>query len=123
MTNRSSVMRPLTAFLFALLVLPAGLIGAAGRAPGQATPVKAQPPRTMRLYIFDCGLLNITTEGVQRYHVTPAEVSETRMSVPCFLVAHPKGTLTWELGVIPDDIVDARGQGAARSSVNVTATS
>jgi N-acyl homoserine lactone hydrolase len=118
MPHRSSAMRPLTALL-ALLLLPAGLI--AGRAPEQAAAVKAQPPRTVRLYIFDCGLLNITAEGVQRYHVTPAEVSETRMSVPCFLVAHPKGTLMWDLGVIPDDVVDAQGQGAARSSVNVTA--
>ncbi len=24
------------------------------------------------------------------------------MSVPCFLVVHPKGTLMWDVGVIPD---------------------
>jgi glyoxylase-like metal-dependent hydrolase (beta-lactamase superfamily II) len=67
------------------------------------------------LYVFDCGLLNVTTEGVQRYHVTPAEVGEPRMSVPCFLVAHPRGTLMWDLGVIPDGDVDGRPQGAHAS--------
>jgi glyoxylase-like metal-dependent hydrolase (beta-lactamase superfamily II) len=74
----------------------------------------------VRLYVFDCGLLNIKTEGVQRYHVTPAEVGETRMSVPCFLIAHPKGTLMWDLGVIPDDTVGGSLQGA-RATVNATA--
>jgi hypothetical protein len=89
--------------------------------PSKRPPTAKPPaPRTLRLYVFDCGLLNITTEGVQRYHVTPAEVGETRMSVPCFLIAHPQGTLMWDLGVIPDGNIDARGQGG-RASVNVTA--
>jgi glyoxylase-like metal-dependent hydrolase (beta-lactamase superfamily II) len=43
------------------------------------------------------------------------------MSVPCFLVAHPKGTLMWDLGVIPDTVVEAQSQGVARA--NNTATS
>ena len=90
-------------------------------AGGPARVSKAAAPKTVRLYIFDCGLLNITTEGVERYHVTPAEVGETRMSVPCFLVAHPKGTLMWDVGVIPDGTVQAQTQGAARASVNPTA--
>jgi N-acyl homoserine lactone hydrolase len=86
------------------------------------TPPPARPPapRTVRLYVFDCGLLNITAEGVQRYHVTPAEVGETRMSVPCFLIAHPKGTLMWDLGVIPDGNIGGGAEGA-RANVNPTA--
>jgi hypothetical protein len=66
------------------------------------------------LYVFDCGLLNVTTEGVQRYRVTPAQVGETRMAVPCFLVAHPRGTLMWDLGVIPDGDVDAQHEHQGR---------
>ena len=94
--------------------------GSIGSAAQNAPAPKAQAPKTVRLYVFDCGLLNISTEGVQRYHVTPAEVVETRMSVPCFLVAHPRGTLLWDLGVIPDGTVEAQPQGA-RSNVNPTA--
>jgi len=81
---------------------------------------QAAPPRTLRLYVLDCGMLNITTEGVERYHVTPAEVGETRMPVPCFLIVHPRGTLIWDVGVIPDPIVEAQPQGA-RLDVNPTA--
>jgi len=82
---------------------------------------KATPPKAMRLYVFDCGMLNITTEGVNRYHVTPAEVGEPRMPVPCFLVAHPKGTLMWDVGVIPDATVEKAGASGARYDVNATA--
>src|SRR5438128_12370366 len=78
-----------------------------------------QPPKTPRLYDLDCGVLNIDPAGVERYHVTQKEVVESRMPVPCFLVVHPRGTLMWDLGVIPDADVPAHGD--ARSDVNVTA--
>jgi N-acyl homoserine lactone hydrolase len=101
------------------LALAAG--SGAGPAAQVASATRAQVPNRMRLYVFDCGVLNITSAGVERYHVTPAEVGETRMSVPCFLIAHPKGTLLWDVGVIPDGIVEAQAQGAAaRSNVNAT---
>jgi glyoxylase-like metal-dependent hydrolase (beta-lactamase superfamily II) len=96
------------------------LILAAGTMPAAQAP-KATPPKTMRLYVFDCGLLNISREGVERYHVTTAEVGETRMPVPCFLVAHPKGTLMWDVGVIPDDDVEKAAAGGAKYDVNPTA--
>jgi glyoxylase-like metal-dependent hydrolase (beta-lactamase superfamily II) len=67
-------------------------------------------------------MLTISTEGVTRYHVTPGEVGESRMPVPCFLVAHPKGTLMWDVGVIPDATVEkAAASGGARYDVNATA--
>src|ERR1043165_2177542 len=81
------------------LVLIIAVAGTVLAAPAPAP--KATPPKAMRLYVLDCGLLNISREGVERYHVTTAEVGETRMPVPCFLVAHPKGTLMWDVGVIP----------------------
>jgi hypothetical protein len=82
-----------------------------GRAPTVAAPA-AQPPKALRLYVFDCGVLNISKAGVERYHVTTAEVGETRMPVPCFLIAHPKGTLMWDVGVIP--ALSKRRRNAAR---------
>jgi glyoxylase-like metal-dependent hydrolase (beta-lactamase superfamily II) len=84
------------------------------------TPAKPQPPKTVRLYVIDCGLINVNRAGTERYKVTPEEVGETRFSVPCFLVAHPKGTLMWELGILPDDTVEARARG---EQGNTTATS
>jgi N-acyl homoserine lactone hydrolase len=103
---------------FIALVLSAGSFLAA-QTP---TSWKPSPPKTPRLYVFDCGMLTISTEGVTRYHVTPAEVGEARMPVPCFLVAHPKGTLMWDLGVIPDATVEKQAAtGGARYDVNSTA--
>jgi glyoxylase-like metal-dependent hydrolase (beta-lactamase superfamily II) len=105
--------------LKALVVL---MLGAGAFQTGQTPAVtKATPPKTLRLYIFDCGMLTMTPEGVTRYHVTPAEVGETRMPVPCFLVAHPKGTLMWDVGVIPDATVEKAGSAGARYDVNPTA--
>src|SRR5678816_4419522 len=72
------------------------------------TPRKASPPKTVRLYVFDCGMLTISTEGVTRYHVTPSEVGESRMPVPCFLVAHPRGTLLWDCLLYTSDAADER---------------
>jgi N-acyl homoserine lactone hydrolase len=95
-----------------------GVVLAAGQG---AVPAKPPVPKALRLYVFDCGVLEITTEGVERYHVTPIEVGETKMSVPCFLIAHPKGTLMWDLGVIPDADVEAQGGQPARGTVNPTA--
>jgi len=88
--------------------------------PAQAPPTRPQPPKTMRLYVFDCGVINVNRAGTERYKVTPEEVGETRFSVPCFLVAHPKGTLMWDLGILPDDTVEARARG---EQGNPTATS
>jgi len=86
----------------------------------QQAVAKPLPPQTPRLYIFDCGLINVNRAGTERYKVTPEEVGETRFSVPCFLVAHPKGTLMWDLGILPDDTVEARARG---EQGNPTATS
>jgi N-acyl homoserine lactone hydrolase len=37
-----------------------------------------------------------------RYRLKNEEVATIRMSVACFLVAHPKGTLMWDAGAVPD---------------------
>jgi glyoxylase-like metal-dependent hydrolase (beta-lactamase superfamily II) len=86
------------------------LFSASSGAQGDFRP--ATPPSRLRLYVFDCGVININATGTARYNVTPQEVGETRFSVPCFLVAHPQGTLLWDLGIVPDETVEARARGA-----------
>src|SRR5438552_17707068 len=61
---------------------------------------KAQPPKSVRLYVFDCGVLDIPDTSA--YRLKKEDLATTKMSVPCFLVAHPKGTLMWDVGAIPD---------------------
>jgi glyoxylase-like metal-dependent hydrolase (beta-lactamase superfamily II) len=109
---------PRTRRSLGLLVALAAL--SAGVAADAQSNFKATAPSRVRLYVFDCGVINVNAAGVARYNVTPAEVGEARFSVPCFLVAHPRGTLMWDLGIVPDAVLEARARGeqsAAPSSV------
>jgi len=58
-------------------------------------------PSSLRLYVFDCGILNYTS--AEAYQLKRNEVGNTDMSIGCFLIAHPKGTLMWDAGAIRDD--------------------
>jgi N-acyl homoserine lactone hydrolase len=68
---------------------------------------KAQPPNTVRLYVFDCGVIEGMDVGL--FNFKKEELAETRMAVPCYLVAHPKGTLMWDVGAIPDSAIKDDG--------------
>ncbi|HWF08225.1 MAG TPA: N-acyl homoserine lactonase family protein [Bryobacteraceae bacterium] len=66
-----------------------------------AAQTKPKPPKTPRLYVIDCGLL--TMSGPQLFGFTKEEIGEKQpFAVPCYLIVHPKGTLLWDTGVIPD---------------------
>jgi N-acyl homoserine lactone hydrolase len=67
------------------------------------------PPRvrSVRLYVFDCGVLKRGEPTA--YGLTRAQVGQTDFADPCYLVAHPRGTLLWDVGIIPDDQVKAGG--------------
>jgi glyoxylase-like metal-dependent hydrolase (beta-lactamase superfamily II) len=79
-----------------------------------AAPAAPVAPTSPRLYIFDCGVIH--TRNGNAYSLKTEEMASTEMSVPCILVAHPKGTLMWDNGYIPDSAFPAGG-GAASSGV------
>jgi N-acyl homoserine lactone hydrolase len=93
------------------LTLTLGL--AAGSVTAQ-THKPPKPPKSVRLYLFDCGVIH-TTNG-DTYSLKKEEMASTEMSVPCILVAHPKGTLMWDNGDIPDRAFPA---GGGRASLGV----
>ena len=68
----------------------------------QSAPEHHAPkaPKSLRLYVFDCGVLK--PKDASAFGFKPGEVAVLNMAVPCFLIAHPKGTLMWDVGVIPD---------------------
>src|ERR1700736_5364418 len=74
---------------------------------GSQTQGHAAAPTSPRLYVLDCGKLKIGDTSV--YGFTPSELATAEMSVPCFLVAHPKGTLMWDAGVLPDKLLTQGG--------------
>jgi N-acyl homoserine lactone hydrolase len=61
---------------------------------------KAQAPKSLRLYVFDCARLDIP--DTSPYRLKKEELASSAMSAPCFLVAHPKGTMMWDTGPVPD---------------------
>jgi N-acyl homoserine lactone hydrolase len=74
----------------------------------------ADTPRSPRLYVFDCGTLDIADTG--RFRLKREEVATDKLSVGCYLVAHPRGTLVWDTGAVPDADV-APGAGAVRHRI------
>ncbi len=66
----------------------------AARPAGVAPLPKVTAPR---LYVIDCGTL--VYNRPEDYSLTREEVADTNMSVPCFLVLHPKGVLLFDTGL------------------------
>src|SRR5713226_9095474 len=60
---------------------------------------RAELPKSPKLYVFDCGSLD---SDPSRYQLKRDEVATDKLSVACFLVAHPNGTLMWDTGAVPD---------------------
>lgn len=89
--------------LLALFALASAPLFAQGDHPAHHAP---KAPKSLRLYIFDCGVLKPMDAKAFGFD----HVSELNMSVPCFLVAHPKGTMMWDVGVVPDS--DFKGDGS-----------
>ena len=97
----------------AVMVLLVGLTNGGRAAQWGATPrAKPEAPKTVRMYVFDCGVLETSAGDPRNYHLTRDQVAETRMSVPCFLIVHPRGTLMWDVGVVPDSNIDAMARNA-----------
>jgi N-acyl homoserine lactone hydrolase len=78
----------------------------------------ASPPKvsSVRLYVFDGGRLKSGNPKV----LLDRGVKTTDMSVEAFLIVHPKGTLLWDAGVIPDELVQPAGTTEARATVHTT---
>src|SRR5678815_984145 len=51
--------------------------------------------------VYKRQILNYTSADA--YLLKKSEVGNTDMSFGCFLIAHPKGTLMWDVGAIRDD--------------------
>ena len=78
---------------------------------------RPKPPKSPRLYVFDCGSLTMSDPAT--FGFTKEEIGEKQpFAVPCYLVVHPKGTLMWDVGLIPDSQVN----GATKGNSTVTKT-
>ncbi len=92
--------RPAHAVLL-VLALTAALLKAVSAAEVPAARPSGFAPlpkvTSVRLYVIDCGTL--VYNRPEDYNLTREEVADTNMSVPCFLVIHPKGILLFDTGL------------------------
>jgi hypothetical protein len=65
-----------------------------------AQRARAADPVPLRLYVFDCGTIDKSV--LTRYRLTPQDVPDAKLSMGCYLVVHPQGTLLWDTGGMPD---------------------
>jgi len=100
--------------IFAIIALAAAPLAAQSGAAHKAP----KPPKALRLYIFDCGAYKNTDPSM--FGFKKEEVAVLDMSVPCYLVVHPKGTLMWDAGVVPDG--DFKADGSPVSEGGAVAT-
>src|SRR5437868_15040977 len=101
---------------FVLVVVAAIVLASVPFATAQQKS-RAQPPENVRLYILDCG--KITGVGETAFGFKPGQLATTEMFTPCYLIAHPKGTLMWDTGEIPDRDFKAPGP-ATQGAFTVT---
>jgi len=88
--------------VLALMLGGASYAGVADVA-GQARP---SAPKTVRLYVFDCGVLKIA-DPMPLFGLRKDEVAASDLADGAYLIVHPRGTLMWEAGLVPDANVGA----------------
>jgi N-acyl homoserine lactone hydrolase len=102
MKHKQAVLR---AIRYVRLALPC-LIIAALSLWAAAGASAATPSKQLRLYVLDCGTISAMDPAL--FGLKPDEVNrEVVFVTPCYLIVHPKGTLIWDVGQVPDqDIPD-----------------
>src|SRR5215813_4995453 len=73
----------------------------------------------LKLYVFDCGTLRSGNPAP----LIERGVTTTDMSVAAYLIVHPTGTLLWDSGVIPDQMIQTGGTTSFRATAQKTLAS
>lgn len=74
--------------------------------PAQRTVTSSTGPR---LYVLDCG--QIRGLDPKTWGFAPGQIAYPDAAVPCHLITHPKGTLVWDAGVVPDEEIGTAAAG------------
>jgi N-acyl homoserine lactone hydrolase len=53
----------------------------------------------LRLYVIDCGSMQADPA---RFRLQRSEIMTDVLGTPCFFITHPRGTLVWDVGSVPD---------------------
>jgi len=91
------------------------MIVAAAIVTAQTRP---EAPRTPRLYIFDGGSINGL--DTRLFGFAPNEVKEPNFRITSYLVVHPRGTLMFDSGGIPDSAFGSDGAAVKEGVMSAT---
>ena len=76
------------------------MAGGAAWPSANAQTRKPAPPKSVRLYVLDCGKITVANGNSMGFK--PGELATSNMVTPCFLIVHPRGAMMWDTGEIPD---------------------
>jgi N-acyl homoserine lactone hydrolase len=95
--------------IVAFAALSVGVAAAAAAGPtGSKGAAGATPPTELRLYVLDCGTISAMDPAL--FGLKASEVNrEVTFVTPCYLIVHPKGTLMWDVGQVPDQDIPDNG--------------
>ncbi len=88
--------------------------------PFVLSQTRPKPLKSVRLYIFDNGVIKGLDPAT--FHFKKEELTTTDMVVCSYLIVHPKGTLMWDTGAIPDADLKADGSPVTQGRFTATKT-
>jgi N-acyl homoserine lactone hydrolase len=77
-----------------------------------------QPPKSVRIYVFDCGTLKGLNPDI--FHFKKEELAEVNFVAISYLIVHPKGTLLWDTGTVPDSAFKPDGSPVTQGIMTAT---
>src|SRR5579863_4609974 len=97
-----------------------GVLALAVLAPFALSQTRPKPPKSVRLYIFDNGVIKGLDPAT--FHFRKEEIATADMVVCSYLIVHPKGALMWDTGAIPDAGLKADGSPVTQGRFTATRT-
>jgi glyoxylase-like metal-dependent hydrolase (beta-lactamase superfamily II) len=92
------------------------LVACSGKAPATAEAAAAAPPAGPRLYVLDCGTISPMDPAL--FSLKKEEIKgDAHFVSPCYLIVHPKGTLAWDVGQVPDAKIKEDGSEAVEQDI------
>jgi N-acyl homoserine lactone hydrolase len=100
----------------AVLILPAILAALIG--PGVVAQGGVAPPKTPRIYVFENGSIKGLDPGL--FNFKRDEIQEPDFVVVSYLIVHPRGTLMFDSGTVPDADFKADGSPVTQGFMSAT---
>src|SRR5437879_2107186 len=88
--------------------------------PFVLSQTRPKSPKSVRLYVFDNGVIKGLDPAT--FHFKKGELTATDMVVCSYLIVHPKGTLMWDTGAIPDADLKADASPVTQGRFTATKT-